>query len=148
MARGKRGGNQPPKRPAAVSGPGALSARTDGNVPQMLPSGGDYGDRTALATQQAGATMTPPTGPAGGGGPTPAAARGGPPQMGPAGAFSPTQRPGEPLTAGTDWGAGPGAPARPDLGDDPLMLLRVLYEQNPTPQLARVLARMTAQRRA
>ena len=58
MARGKRGGYQKPARPAAVSGPGALSARTDGKVPQTLPSGGDYGDRTATQTINVNVTAT------------------------------------------------------------------------------------------
>jgi len=53
-----------------VSGPGALSARTDGAVPQALPTGGDYGDRKALAEQQSAAPMTPQS--AGGGRAAPA----------------------------------------------------------------------------
>lgn len=140
MAR-RRGGYQRPSQPAAVSGPGALSQRTDGKVPQMLPSGGDYGDRKALADQQSAAPISPQGGPQGatGGGPTPAAS--GPPGFGPAGAFSPTQRPGEPMTAGTDWGDGPGQPANP-LPDEPYMVAKALYAISPTPELERLIARL------
>lgn len=109
----------------------------------MLPSGGAYGERTALAEQQSGAPMASPQqgAPTAGGG-SAAPARGGPPQFGPAGAFSPTARPDEPLTAGTDWGAGPGAP--PALGGaDPYLLLKLIHQQNPTNATARLIARLS-----
>lgn len=108
----------------------------------MLPSGGDYGDRKALAEQQSAASMTPQGAPQGsaGGGPTPATS--GPPGFGAAGAFSPTQRPGEPLTAGVDWGEGAGAP--PALGgQDPLLLLRLIHQQQPSNATARLIARLS-----
>lgn len=143
MAR-RRGGYQRPANPAAVSGPGALSQRTDGAVPQMLPSGGDYGDRQALAEQQSAAPMTPGQGgpPGGaGGGPSPTAS--GPPGFGPGGAFSPTERPGEPLTAGVDWGEGPGA-VQSSLPEDPYTVAKALYALSPTPELERLIARLAS----
>jgi hypothetical protein len=140
MAR-RRGGYQKPSKPAAVSGPGALSARTDGRVPATLPSGGDYGDRKALAEQQSAAPMSPQAGPAGGGVPSGAAAAG-PPGFGAAGVFSPTERPGEPPTAGVDFGPGAGAPGDGGLGEDPYMWARALYNLAPTPELERLIARL------
>lgn len=133
-----------------MSGPGSLSQRTDGNVPTTLPAGGDYGDRKALAEQQSAAPMSPQQ-TAGGGVSPGSAASGGTPagrrvpgaQFG-SNVFSATGRPGEPMTAGVDWGAGPGSPVRGDLAEDPLLLLKVLYERNPTPQLARLLARVSS----
>lgn len=140
MARGKRGGHQKPARPAAVSGPGALSARTDGAVPAPPVTGLPYGQNQALTEQQSAAPMTPQQGPTGGGSAAPA--RGGPPGFGAAGAFSPTQRPGEPLTAGIDWGQGAGAPPQA-VPEDPYTVARALYAISPTPELERLIARLS-----
>lgn len=139
MAR-RRGGYRKPSQPAAVSGPGALSQRTDGAVPTTLPSGGAYGERTALAEQQAGAPLTPQQSGGGGGGapqgqPVPGRQFGG-------SAFASTQRPGEPMTAGVDWGDGPGAPPQ-HLPDDPYMAAKALYAISPTPELERLIARLS-----
>lgn len=108
-----------------------------------LPSGGDYGDRTALAQQQSAASMNPtsPTGAGTTGGGPPPGATSGPPGFGPGGAFSPTARPGEPLTAGTDWGEGPGA-MQPALPNDPYTVAKALYALSPTPELERLIARL------
>lgn len=54
-----RGGYQKPSNPAPVSGPGALSRRTDGG-PTQAPrymSGGKYGEGSALMDQQSSAPM-------------------------------------------------------------------------------------------
>lgn len=139
MARRRgKGGYMPPARPAAVSGPGALSARTDGAVPTTLPTGGDYGDRKALAEQQSAATMTPQGATGGGaqaaGRPVPGSQFGG-------SAFAATQRPGEPMTAGLDWGDGPGAPPS-DIPDEPYLVAKALYAISPTPELERLIARL------
>jgi hypothetical protein len=60
MANG-HGGPRTPSSPAPVSGPGALSKRTDGGPgakqPVRVPTGGAYGDATQLAQAQAGAPM-------------------------------------------------------------------------------------------
>lgn len=140
MAR-RRGGYRPPANPAPVSGPGALSQRTDGGVPTTLPTGGDYGDRKALAEQQSAAPMDPRQG-AGAGGGAQAAGRPVPGSQFGGSAFSPTQRPGEPLTAGVDWGEGPGAPPNL-LGEDSYLLARALYAAAPSPQLERLIARIS-----
>lgn len=118
-----------------------------------LPAGGDYGDRKALAELQSAAPMSPQQ-TAGGGVPPGAAARGGTPDGGGSmpgaefgrNVFSPSLRPGEPVTSGIDLGAGLGAPPRRDLSDDRMLLLKVLFERNPSPQLARVLASVSTRR--
>lgn len=97
-----RGGYRKPGNPAPVSGPGALSRRTDGGPmqgPKVAP-GGKYGERKAMQEMQAAAPMAatqrepnkvnlPPL--------TPLTA--------------PTSRPEEPLTAGNPMGPGPGPEA-------------------------------------
>lgn len=59
MADGQHGGYRQPSQPAAISGPGALSARTDGGATQapMLASGGPYGSRSDMADIQGGAPL-------------------------------------------------------------------------------------------
>lgn len=101
MANG-HGGYRKPSKPAPVSGPGKLSRRTDGGPskgPQPVRGmgGGAYGERKALNEQQASAPMQ-------GGTPVPSL----PPVTG---LFEPTQRPNEPVTAGSVLGAGPGPSA-------------------------------------
>lgn len=101
MANG-HGGARTPSKPAPVSGPGAMSKRTDGQ-PARYVSGMPYGDGQELMTTQQQAPM------AGGG-----AA----PQMGPGQMASlsqattpitaPTQYASEPFTTGAPVGAGAG----------------------------------------
>lgn len=81
-----------------VSAPGAMSSRTDRQPVMDIPSG-SYGEAKEFRELQQGAPMaaTPP-----------------PPR--PAGLFSPTARPSEPVTSGVDFGAGPGSQA---LGPSP-----------------------------
>ena len=97
MANG-HGGQRTPSDPAPVSGPGAMSQRTDspavGGQPQMIASGGAYGDRTEMQEIQGGAEM--------------AAA---PPAPRPAGLIDPTANPEEPITAGAEMGPGMGPQA-------------------------------------
>ena len=92
MANG-HGGPRTPEHPAPVSGPGALSQRTDGGPTQapMLASGGAYGDRKNMAEIQSGAPMA--------GGPQVTRA-----MLSPLDA--PSARPDEPVTAGADEGEG------------------------------------------
>ena len=93
-----KGGYQAPANPAPVSGPGALSQRTDGGPADsqaaQYVSGLPYGEGQAfMATQQA----------------APMAASGMMPEPAPVVPFNaPTQRPDEPVTAGADAGPGPG----------------------------------------
>lgn len=78
----------------AVSPPGAMSQRTDMQAQgsMQIPDAA-YGEQQAFQDIQGGAPMA--------GGPSPMAAP-------PVGMSAPTQRPDEPVTAGSDMGAGPG----------------------------------------
>lgn len=88
----QQGGYQPPRKPAPVSGPGPLSKRTDGQPIRDLPNPA-YGEGTQFAQIQQGARMEQAEGP----------------KITPLGA--PTQRPNEPVTAGSPSGPGPGKAA-------------------------------------
>lgn len=108
-----RGGYQRPSNPAPVSGPGALSQRTDGGPgkqPIRTPTGLPYGEGGALTQLQRAVPLAASPG----GNATPAAAAGagtaGPgPNVTPFGA--PTQQPATPVTAGAALGPGPGTEA-------------------------------------
>ena len=104
------GGSQAPAKPAAVSGPGRYSQRTD-SAPKFRVPDQAYGDNTELATQQAGAPMARTTPKYTSGGSTPAA--GGSPAPELIGLGADTTRPDEPVTAGVDAGAGPGSEVLP-----------------------------------
>lgn len=97
MAENQHGGYRRPNKPAAVSGPGALSARTDGGPtqPVRVAPGGEYGSRQEMEAIQSSADMQ------GGGGMSAP-----PPQLTPLGA--PSARPDEPVTAGAPAGPGIG----------------------------------------
>ena len=104
-----RGGYRQPANPAPVSGPGSLSARTDGGPgdPQPLRSlpNAQYGESAAFVEQQRGAPLeqvTPRDSAAG-----PAAITG--PAAGLTPLDAPSSMPDEPITAGIDRGAGPGS---------------------------------------
>ena len=92
------GGYRKPSQPAAVSGPGALSQRTDGGPTQPIREvpGGSYGDRQDISGLQASAPMSA--------GPDLS-------QIVPFGA--PSQRPNEPVTAGMPGGPGAGPSYQP-----------------------------------
>ena len=101
------GGYRQPSSPAPVSGPGALSKRTDGGPgqPVRAPSGGAYGDRQALEQmQQAAPLSASPGGDVG-------APQGMPVDAGVIGFDQPTQQPDTPVTAGAALGDGPGMEA-------------------------------------
>jgi hypothetical protein len=94
-----RGGYQKPSNPAPVSGPGALSRRTDGGgagQPQQRLANAAYGEQKAFGEIQAGAEMAQ-------------SERAPMPQVTPLSA--PTERPDEPVTAGAPMGPGPGPEA-------------------------------------
>lgn len=106
------GGYRQPSNPAPVSGPGALSKRTDGpqgggTQPVRVPTGGAYGDATQLRQAQQGAPMA-----ASGGGDAaaPGLLAGLSLPTGP-GLGSPTQQPGTPVTDGAASGPGAGPEA-------------------------------------
>lgn len=92
----EHGGPRTPSNPAPVSGPGALSRRTDGGPgstqPQQVMPNAAHGEAQEFEDIQSGADM------AGGAVPLPTAI--------PLGA--PTQRPNEPVTAGSPVGPGVG----------------------------------------
>lgn len=100
-----RGGDRVPSNPAPVSGPGALSQRTDGQA-QRIAAGGGYGDRKEMQQIQSGAPMAE-------GASTPAPSA--PPPMP---LKSPTARPEEPITAGAPVGAGLGPEAAGIFNDE------------------------------
>jgi hypothetical protein len=109
------GGPRTPKHPAPVSGPGALSRRTDGGPgnakqPIRVPTGGNYGDATASLQTQQGAPMAASPGGDQAGGTSPGLLAGLGLPEGP-GLDQGTQRPDEPVTAGADLGPGPGTAA-------------------------------------
>jgi hypothetical protein len=82
-----RGGYREPAHPAPVSGPGALSQRTDGGQGVRRLPDAKYGESAQFEQDQAGAPMA-------GAQVTPFDA--------------PTARPNEPVTAGAEMGAGMG----------------------------------------
>lgn len=90
------GGYRAPANPAPVSGPGALSQRTDGQPAMQLPNPA-YGEQSEFQAIQQGAPMLQ---------------AGGPPP--PPGLLEPTRRPDEPVTAGAALGPGPGPEALMD----------------------------------
>lgn len=91
-----RGGYRAPSNPAPVSGPGALSQRTDGGATQGAKyiSGLPYGQGQETYSNQVAAPMAGNT----------------MQQMEmPTELMAPTNRPNEPITAGINIGEGPGS---------------------------------------
>lgn len=94
-----RGGYRKPNNPAPVSGPGALSQRTDGGATegftqgQATYTGMPYGQNKEINQQQSQAPM---------------AAAAMPPILS---LSEPSMRPDEPMTSGINMGAGPGREA-------------------------------------
>jgi hypothetical protein len=131
MARGN--GHRPPHNPAPVSLPGAASSRTDGGPsnPILLTTGLGYGEKQQLEKVAAAAPMAARSGPAGAGGPV-APPTGPPlPDM-----YGPTERPGEPITAGAAVGPGGGPLHVPPDEDEALW---VAYEKAPSADLLAIL---------
>ena len=94
----QQGGYRKPNNPAPISGPGALSQRTDGGgtQPATYVPGLPYGQGQETYKNQVAAPMA--------GNPIP--------QMEmPTPLMAPTSRPSEPITAGIDRGDGPGSEA-------------------------------------
>lgn len=110
-----QGGYREPSNPAPVSGPGALSKRTDGGQPVRDPGGLPYGDNAELRSTQGAAPMA---------GQSPEAAAASPKiplaQMSPD-LYAKSDFPDEPLTSGVPFGpgAGPEALARNQAGGGP-----------------------------
>lgn len=98
MANG-HGGYRRPSNPQPISGPGALSQRTDGGVPKYDVTGLGYGDNAAVNELQSAAPLGAPSG----------GGQSAPPVQRPPGLGEPTAFPEQPVTAGADAGAGPGS---------------------------------------
>ena len=102
----QQGGYRRPSNPAPVSGPGALSRRTDGQGAKYM-AGGEYGEGQEMMDLQTSAPMSKAPAqprmrrPRGGG---QVVEEG----MSPTPLFAPTERPDEPITAGAPFGPGPG----------------------------------------
>lgn len=105
-----RGGYRQPNNPAPVSGPGALSRRTDGGPTQGAKrmTGGQYGEGKALQETQQAAPMAAAVKPRISGASAVSAMQNMPPITP---LTAPTERPDEPITAGMPFGAGPGPEA-------------------------------------
>lgn len=123
-----RGGERQPANPAPVSGPGALSRRTDGGPgdakqPIRIPTGGQYGDATQMMKLQQAAPLAASPG----GDVAPSA---GLPQVPPGPAFgAASQQPGTPVTDGAGLGPGAGPEAlglTPQSDEDMQRLLQYL----------------------
>ena len=133
---GKSGGDRPTSpqnNPANISATGGRGQ--SGTQPARYISGLGYGQGQATMQQQQSAPMaaTPATGGSGNVGTAAAAML---PSIVPLDA--PTQRPDEPVTAGSDLGAGPNssalnlpAMAAPQ-AETPIQMLQALYMQDPT----------------
>jgi len=116
----ERGGYRAPSNPAPVSGPGALSQRTDGGPTQGATyiSGLPYGQGQETYANQVAAPM---------------AGNSYAMEM-PTELMAPTQRPNEPITSGIDIGAGPGSEALnlPNQEEPISVTMRKLAQFDPT----------------
>lgn len=127
----ERGGYRAPSNPAAVSGPGALSQRTDGGPTQgaQYISGLPYGQGGETYSNQVAAPMAGNT--------MGSAAMGdsGLVQMEmPTELMAPTTRPSEPITAGINIGDGPGSEIinRPSTREPISVTMRKIAQFDPT----------------
>jgi hypothetical protein len=130
------GGYRKPANPAPVSGPGALSRRTDGGPAQPIrpiPANGQYGARKDMIELQSGAPMA------------------GNPQVQPdvsplTGMFDPTNKPEEPITAGADFGPGPGSEVlnAPMRGVSVTQTFNRLAQSDPTGEIEMILRDLNA----
>ena len=137
----QQGGYRKPENPAPMSGPGALSQRTDGGPAQgatYIP-GLPYGEGRATYDQQTAAPMAAAA-------PTPPAPEmpSGPPMLS---LNDPTQRPDEPLTAGIDIGDGPGSEVMPmaNRGQSLVDTIRYLAQFDPSGDAELIYRRLTDQ---
>ena len=133
----RQGGYRRPNKPAPVSGPASLSKRTDDGRKQAVRymAGGQYGEGKRILEQQQGAPMA------------------GKPEVNPAlnrpnltpvvtpeqplvGLFSPSQRPDEPISYGSNFGEGPGTEIlnTQSQANNIFSLLEKMIESDPTGQ--------------
>lgn len=106
---GQHGGYRRPAHPAAASGPGRLSQRTDGRQPVRDLPDAKYGEQQAFQEAQQGAPMAESAGGL--------AAQGGAPTLPDLSSIVPmdaaSQMPEQPITAGLPMGEGPGSDMAP-----------------------------------
>lgn len=133
----EHGGYRQPNNPAPVSGPGALSERTDGgamdgmSAPQPMAdySGFDYRENKELNDQQAGAPLA-----------------GTPKQSAlPMDLSAPTAFPDEPISFGADYGAGPGLNVAGIRGIQPETTSNIIFramQSDPTGQMEAIYNRL------
>lgn len=126
MARTGRGGRRTATNPAPVSGPGALSQRTDKAQPVRVAPGGPYGSRQRLENQQKAA-------------PLPDTASAGPDTVPTGGTLPSLAQPPTGTPAGLAAPPPPENPAQVLADLDPDTLLRIMYRKYPHPLLARLL---------
>jgi len=116
-----QGGYREPSNPAPVSGPGALSQRTDGGPTQGAKyiSGLPYGQGGETYSNQVAAPMAG----------NPMAAVDMPTEL-----FAKTTRPNEPITSGVNIGAGPGSEALnlPNTKEPISVTMRKIAQFDPT----------------
>lgn len=125
---GANGG--PQYNPANISATGG-AGQSGTQAPTYIP-GGTYGQGQELMQQQQGAPMA---------GPTPTGGASAAPTLAPLpGLNDPTNRPDEPVTYGSDQGAGPDSSvlnlpsmATPQT-EQPIQMIQALYMQDPTNQ--------------
>ena len=125
-----RGGYRAPSNPAAVSGPGALSKRTDGGPTQGAKyiSGLPYGQGQETYSNQVAAPMAGNSMGASAMGNIPVEA-----EM-PTELMAPTRRTMEPITSGIDIGDGPGSSSLKLPNQEPniLTIMQRLAENDPS----------------
>jgi hypothetical protein len=146
-----KGGYRKPGNPAPVSGPGALSRRTDGGPTQgakPIAANGQYGERKALQQMQTAAPMQGNPVPSM---PTPSLPASPQPAMPPepiTNLFAPTERPEEPLTSGVPFGPGSNIPpALASAQDDVAAQIRAAYAMYPNEDLYRLVMALEAEGR-
>lgn len=133
MPRGRgRGGSRTPRSPAPVSGPGALSRRTDGGPTQPVRSApmDQHGERQQIENAQSAVPLPRDQGPTVDGPLGPARVRGGgqaPPQGDVFSPMTPTEQ------------ASPAGMGRPIVPASPDEELALLFESYPSPELFRLL---------
>lgn len=143
-----QGGYRRPSSPAPVSGPGAMSRRTDGQGARYM-SGGEYGEGQEMMDLQTSAPMseTRTRTPRARASRAATPAAGGGTQVTPL--FAPSERPDEPITAGMPFGAGQspmeqqfnGKPGNLDVVLKYLPAIREAATHEGTPERFRALAR-------
>ena len=135
MSAGPVGGYRQPENPASVSGPGAMSQRTDGGAtegmsqPQQSYTGFGYGENKEVNDQQAGASLV-------------GRSKQLPMSMD---LSAPTAFPNEPISFGANYGEGPGLNTAGIRGLQPETTANIVYramKSDPTGQMEAIYNRL------